>query len=139
MQTITLPGLIDIHVHLRTPGQEYKEDFTTGTKAAIAGGFTTVFDMPNNKLPITTEERLDEKINLAKNNIHSDIGFYFGSLGDNLDQFEKVSNKVWGLKLYLNETTGNFLISKEKLEGIFIAWQKAIELNPKSSALKPLS
>jgi dihydroorotase len=56
---ITLPGLIDPHVHLRTPGQEYKEDFTTGTAAAIAGGFTTVLDMPNNLNPITTVSRLE--------------------------------------------------------------------------------
>ncbi len=124
MSLITLPGLIDIHVHLRTPGQEEKEDFSTGTKAAIAGGFATVFDMPNNKVPITTSERLDEKIGLAQNNIYADLGFYFGSLGDNLDEFEKVQNKVSGMKLYLNETTGNFLIDKEKLAEIFVAWSK---------------
>jgi dihydroorotase len=46
--TITLPGLIDPHVHLRDPGQTDKEDFLTGTSAALAGGFTTVMDMPNN-------------------------------------------------------------------------------------------
>lgn len=128
MKTIILPGLIDIHVHLRTPGQTEKEDFTTGTKAAIAGGFTTVFDMPNNKIPITTVERLNEKKELAKGHVYSDIGFYFGSLGDNLDEFAKVANDIYGLKLYLNETTGNFLISKEKLEEIFVAWKKATSL-----------
>src|SRR4051812_43128430 len=99
MSTITLPGLIDIHVHLRSPGQEEKEDFTSGTKAAIAGGFTTVFDMPNNKIPITTAERLHEKIGLAREKIFSDIGFYFGSLGDNLDQFQQVKDEVCGIKL----------------------------------------
>ncbi len=125
--TITLPGLIDIHVHLRTPGQEEKEDLTTGTKAAIAGGFTTVFDMPNNKVPITTLKRLEEKIQLAQNNIYSDIGFYFGTLGDNLDEFRHIAKHVYGLKLYLNETTGNFLISKAKLQEIFEAWKKATD------------
>src|SRR3990167_1374142 len=110
MKTITLPGLIDLHVHLRTPGQTHKEDFTTGTKAAIAGGFTAVFDMPNNANPITTLERLNEKIALAsqglalrsytlkreasRSGIYADIGFYFGSLGDNLDEFKRVSNLV---------------------------------------------
>ena len=53
---VTLPGLIDIHVHLRDLGQEEKEDFYTGTAAALAGGFTTVIDMPNNVDPITTED-----------------------------------------------------------------------------------
>ena len=124
MNIIRLPGLIDIHVHLRTPGQTHKENFSTGTKAAIAGGFTTIFDMPNNKIPITTAARLERKIRTAKNKIYSDVGFYFGSLGDNLTEFERVANKVYGLKLYLNETTGNFLISKDRLTDIFKAWKK---------------
>src|SRR5581483_11060084 len=89
-----------------------------------AGGFTTVFDMPNNKIPITTKERLDEKIKIAREKTVCDLGLYFGSLGDNLDEFEKVKDSVWALKLYLNETTGNFLISKERLGEIFSAWKK---------------
>lgn len=128
---ITLPGLIDIHVHLRTPGQSEKEDFLTGTKAAIAGGFVTVLDMPNNKEPITTKEKLEQKIELARKNAVCDIGFYFGSLGDNLAEFKKVTaghperserSLVFGLKLYLNPTTGNFLIDEEKLIKIYQAW-----------------
>lgn len=119
---LTLPGLIDIHVHLRTPGQEHKEDFLTGTQAALAGGFTTVLDMPNNKIPITTQALLQQKIDLAKQNIVCDLGFYFGSLGDNLEEFEKVQDKVFGIKLYLNVTTGNFLIDEEKLTKIYGAW-----------------
>lgn len=125
MSKLTLPGLIDAHVHLRTPGQENKEDFYTGTVAAIAGGFTKIFDMPNNKIPITTVKRLEEKIKIAKNQIVCDLGFYFGSLGDNLEEFKFAGKKVFGLKLYLNETTGNFLINKEKLEQIIKAWAKA--------------
>lgn len=124
MAIITLPGLIDLHVHLRTPGQEYKEDFYTGTQAALAGGFTTIIDMPNNKVPITTEERLKEKIRIAKKDTVNNLGFYFGSLGDNLAEFKKVKDRVMGLKLYLNETTGNFLIGKKELADIFVAWHK---------------
>lgn len=119
---ITIPGLVDIHTHLRTPGQTQKEDFLTGTSAAIAGGFTTILDMPNNKLPIISETLLDEKIEIARAQSVSDIGFYFGSLGDNLSEFEIVKNKVFGIKLYLNETTGNFLINEETLGRIFDAW-----------------
>lgn len=122
---LTLPGLIDIHVHLRTPGQENKEDFLTGTKAALAGGFTTVLDMPNNKFPITTKELLQEKIGLAKANTVCDIGFYFGSLGDNLEEFEKVKDMVFGLKLYLNMTTGGYIIDEEKLNAIYKKWNIA--------------
>lgn len=119
---LTLPGLIDPHVHFRTPGQEHKEDFLTGTKAALAGGFTTVIDMPNNNVPITTFDRLRAKKELAKKEIVCDTGMYFGSLGDNLGEFEKVKGHVKGLKLYLNETTGNFLITQDALKKIFTAW-----------------
>lgn len=124
MSKITLPGLIDPHVHLRDPGQIHKEDFYTGTCAALAGGYTTIIDMPNNKVPITNSKRLNEKIKVAKEKIVCDVGFYFGSLGDNLDEFPKIINKVMGLKLYLNQTTGNFIIDKNMLKKIFIAWKK---------------
>lgn len=119
---ITIPGLIDIHVHLRTPGQTHKEDFQTGSMAAIAGGFTTVIDMPNNKVPITTLPLLNEKMKIASTETLTDIGFYFGSLGDNLSEFDEVKDKVFGIKLYLNETTGNFLITEDTLSKIYDAW-----------------
>ena len=90
MTLIRLPGLIDPHVHLRDPGQTDKEDFLTGTRAALHGGYTTIIDMPNNKNPITTQERLDEKVKSAKQKIVCDVGFYFGTLGGNLDEFDKV-------------------------------------------------
>ncbi len=120
---ITLPGLIDPHVHLRTPGQEHKEDFRTGSEAALAGGFTYILDMPNNKEPIVTADRLNAKIAIAEEKAKCAIGFYFGSLGDNFDEFPKVYDKVFGLKLYLNETTGNFLINTKKMRAIFEAWE----------------
>lgn len=121
-KTITLPGLIDPHVHLRDPGQTHKEDFLSGTSAALAGGFTTVLDMPNNAEPITTLERLEAKLASARAQVVSDIGFYFGTLGDNFDEFPKVVDKVKGLKIYLNVTTGNFIIDKAKLLDIYKAW-----------------
>jgi dihydroorotase-like cyclic amidohydrolase len=119
---ITLPGLVDPHVHLRDPGQTDKEDFYTGTSAALAGGFTTVMDMPNNAEPITTLQRLEAKQAIAAQKTVSDIGFHFGTLGDNFDEFEKVIDKVTGLKIYLNITTGGFIIDKDKLKAIYEAW-----------------
>lgn len=124
IENITLPGLIDIHVHLRDPGQTQKEDFLTGTSAALAGGFTTVVDMPNNAEPIFSIEKLQEKINIAKQKAVSDIGFYFGSQGDNLDQFDEAAVYALGLKLYLNQTTGNFLMDPMHLQKIYKAWPK---------------
>ncbi len=120
--TITLPGLIDPHVHLRDPGQTHKEDFLSGTSAALAGGFTTVLDMPNNSVPITTLDLLEAKIAGAKSQVVCDIGFHFGTLGDNFEEFPKVINKVTGLKIYLNVTTGGFIIDKAKLLDIYRAW-----------------
>lgn len=121
---IKLPGLIDIHVHLRDPGQTDKEDFTTGTSAALAGGFTTVVDMPNNAQPITTLERLQEKRSIAKEKAVSDIGFHYGSLGDNLDTFEEAAKHSIGLKLYLNNTTGGYLLDAKHLREIYAAWPR---------------
>ena len=123
-QKLILPGLIDPHVHLRDPGQTQKEDFYTGTCAALAGGFTTILDMPNNLTPITTAERLDEKIKIAKGKIVCDVGFHFGSMGDNVDEFKEVGQKVIGLKLYLSLTTGGFVIPKGKVEKVFRVWSK---------------
>lgn len=119
---IKLPGLIDIHVHLRDPGQTYKEDFFTGTSAALAGGFTTIIDMPNNIQPLVSLKVLNEKIKSAMAKAVCDIGFYFGSRGDNIIQFEKIKDKVFGLKLYLNQTTGNLLIDKKNILKVYKAW-----------------
>lgn len=121
---LKLPGLIDPHVHLRDIGQEDKEDFYTGTQAALAGGYTTLLDMPNNLTPITTFERIQDKIKVARDKILCDVGFHFGSMGDNIQEFEKTKNLTVGLKLFLNETTGNYLLNEEKLEEIFRAWPK---------------
>jgi len=120
---IKLPGLIDIHVHFRDPGETHKEDFFTGTLAAISGGFTTVIDMPNNKKPIITLEALKEKIKIANKKVVGDIGFYAGSLGNDLEELMKMEPYVFGLKIYLNKTTGNYLIDIAKLEKIFDAWK----------------
>ncbi len=124
MSLARLPGLVDIHVHLRDPGQTHKEDFFTGTSAALAGGYTHVFDMPNNAEPIVTLNRLERKITSAKAQVVSNIGFHFGSLGDNFDEFEKVKDQVFGLKLYLNMTTGGFIINPDAMEEICKHWPK---------------
>lgn len=122
---IKLPGLIDSHVHLREPGATQKEDFETGTKAAIAGGYTAVLDMPNNPIPTVTPEALQEKMDLAKGRIYADVGFHFGASPGSVQYFTEVQDKVFGLKLYMNHTTGELLIEDEKvLEQVFSSWTK---------------
>ena len=96
---IRLPGMVDMHVHLREPGFSYKEDWATGTSAAIAGGVVAVVDMPNTNPPTITLERLEEKKKIAKEKALCDYGFYFGSDGNNLAEFNKVYDRVLGLKL----------------------------------------
>jgi len=121
-----ISGLIDVHVHLREPGATQKEDFYTGSRAAIAGGFTFILDMPNNTIPILTKELLQEKIILAKQKALCDVGFYFGTNGKNTEEFEKVSEmpEVFGLKLYCNHTTGEMLVENPVfLDAIFADWK----------------
>lgn len=108
---LILPGLIDPHVHLREPGAEHKEDFYTGTRAAIAGGFTTVLDMPNNPKPTITAERLKEKKELAKKKAVCDVGFHFGATKDNFEEIKKANPD--SLKMYLGETTGDLLLADQ--------------------------
>ncbi len=124
-KSIKLPGLIDPHVHLREPGATQKEDFETGTKAAIAGGFTLVLDMPNNPAPTVTPKALQEKKKLAAGRIYTDIGFYFGASKESIQYFSKVQDEVFGLKLYMNHTTGELLIEDNQILGqIFSSWTK---------------
>ncbi|MDO8573351.1 MAG: amidohydrolase family protein [Candidatus Daviesbacteria bacterium] len=122
---IKLPGLIDVHVHLREPGATQKEDFQTGTRAAIAGGYTAVLDMPNNPIATVTPQALQEKINLATGKIYCDVGFNFGAGSKSVQYFPEVVDKVFGLKVYMNQTTGDLLIEDEiALEAVFSGWPK---------------
>src|ERR1043165_66949 len=76
---IKLPGLIDPHVHLREPGATYKEDWDSGTSAALAGGFTMVLAMPNTKPPIFDAETLDLALRAARQKAHCDYAQYLGA------------------------------------------------------------
>jgi carbamoyl-phosphate synthase/aspartate carbamoyltransferase/dihydroorotase len=137
---LVLPGLVDIHVHLRDPGQTHKEDFSSGTAAALAGGFTTVVDMPNNAVPVTDEAVLDQKLGIAASRVVCDTGVYFGSLGDNLDLFPLVQDRVRGLKLYLNHTTGGYLLDTGHLVKIFDAWRspKPVLVHAEADVIGPV-
>ncbi|MEM3786659.1 MAG: amidohydrolase family protein, partial [Nitrososphaeria archaeon] len=73
---LILPGLVDAHTHLRDSRISYKEDFVSGTSAAVAGGFTAVLDMPNTEPPVTNSERLKNRMASAEKRIFCDVGFY---------------------------------------------------------------
>jgi len=100
-----MPGVIDAHVHFRTPGYERKEDFRTGSMAALAGGVTTVFDMPNTKPRTNTVKAFEEKREIIKHDALVNYGLFFEATPDNLDEVKKVKGAI-GLKVYMAETTG---------------------------------
>jgi dihydroorotase (multifunctional complex type) len=107
---LILPGLIDPHVHLREPGGEHKEDFTSGTRAALAGGFTTVLTMPNTSPPLTDGETLAQVRALAKSKAVCDVGFFVGATADNAEGVAELE-AVAGLKLYMGSSTGSLLVA----------------------------
>jgi dihydroorotase-like cyclic amidohydrolase len=101
-----LPGLIDVHVHLRDPGSTHKEDFSTGTAAALAGGVVAVLDMPNNTPPTVDGQRLREKAQIASKKTHCDFGLYLGATEDNAGDGATLSHRVAGLKIYMGQSYG---------------------------------
>ena len=126
---LRLPGLIDVHVHLREPGGEQKEDFETGTKAAVAGGYTQILDMPNNIPPTTTPQALDDKIARTKGRIWCDLGFNFGATRQSANYFKNIYQKAFGLKVYMNQTTGPLLIDKfADQDFIFKFWPSSLPI-----------
>ncbi|WP_297432270.1 dihydroorotase family protein [uncultured Cetobacterium sp.] len=116
-----LPGVIDVHTHMRDPGLSYKEDFETGSKACAKGGVTTFIDMPNTVPNTTTKEILDAKESNSKNKSYVDYGFHFGgSKLDNSEEIKKVRDRVASTKIFLNMSTGDMLVEEEKvLENLF--------------------
>ncbi len=101
-----LPGLIDAHVHLREPGGTHKEDLSTGTAAALAGGFTQVLDMPNNTPPAIDAATLHDKRALAQGRVYCDVGFYLGASSSGPLPGPDVAAISAGLKVYLDSTFG---------------------------------
>jgi len=109
---VALPGMVDPHVHFRDPGQTQKEDFYSGSASALAGGTTTVLDMPNNAPPVCSLAQLKEKVAIAKKKAVCDYGLYFGATPQNQAvAAEAVKDPaVFALKVYLGSSTGDLLV-----------------------------
>ena len=116
-----LPGVIDDHVHFREPGLTDKADIESESRAAAAGGVTTVFDMPNTVPQTTTLEALEEKYQLAATKCHVNFAFFFGATNDNTPLFTQLDpHCIPGIKLFMGSSTGNMLVDRrEALERIF--------------------
>jgi dihydroorotase len=112
---LILPTGIDIHVHFRDPGLTHKEDFSTGSKAALFGGLSCVFDMPNTVPQTTTLQNLFDKISLAEKKSYIDFGIFAGISNNNIDIIKNLSDRSSGFKIYLGSTTNSLKFDKKNL------------------------
>jgi dihydroorotase len=111
-----IPGVIDTQVHFREPGMEHKEDLESGTRAAIAGGVTTILEMPNTRPTTTSEDTLRDKLKRAEGRAWCDYGFFIGAATDNIDQLQFLENLpgVPGVKIFVGSSTGSLLVQDEE-------------------------
>ncbi len=107
---LKLPGLTDVHVHLREPGATHKEDFDSGTAAALAGGVTTVLAMPNTQPPLVDAPSFEMALEAARHKARCDYGIYLGAGLDNAQSLPALAEQAAGLKLYLDATFGPLLL-----------------------------
>ncbi len=108
-----LPGVIDDHVHFREPGLTHKADLLTESRAAVAGGVTSVMDMPNTQPLTTTLSALEQKLSLMNEKCIVNHSCYFGATNDNYTDFHKLDRRrVCGIKLFMGSSTGNMLVDK---------------------------
>jgi dihydroorotase len=116
-----LPGMIDCHVHCREPGLEQKADLHSETRAAVAGGVTSIMEMPNTKPAAVTNEILEQKFALAATRCVANYSFHLGASNSNLDELLAMDpKKVCGVKLFMGASTGNLLVDRaQQLEDIF--------------------
>lgn len=124
-----LPGFIDVHVHLRDPGATHKEDFTSGTAAALAGGVTMVLAMPNTSPSIIDKESFELVKDIAKMKALCDYGIYVGASSDNFGKISELAADAAALKMYLNQTFSTLQLTD------MTVWRKHLKLWPKGAPI----
>jgi dihydroorotase len=124
-----LPGLIDAHVHLRDPGAPEVETLATGTRAAVLGGLTAVFDMPNTSPSITDRERLDWKRGYLEGRAWCDVGLYVGASKKNIAELAELelAENVCAIKVFAGSSTGDLLVEDDaSLEAVMRSGRRRI-------------
>ena len=122
---LRLPGLVDVHTHLRVPGGEHKEDFASGTAAALAGGFTCILAMPNTSPPLATPEVLRDTRLLAQRSVRCDVGLFAGASPERIDSLPALAPYAVALKIYLNDTFGPLRVDDlPTLRACFALWPR---------------
>lgn len=125
MADLILPGLIDVHTHLRVPGGEHKEDFSTGTAAALAGGVTMVLAMPNTTPPLTTADALLLAHEQARKTARCDLGLFAGASPQDVEELPALAPHAAALKIYLNDTFGKLRVEDvPTLRACFQKWPR---------------
>jgi dihydroorotase len=110
-----LPGVIDSQVHFREPGPTHKEDLETGSRAAVLGGVTCVFEMPNTKPETTSEAALADKLSRARHRMHCDFAFWVGGTRENaadVGELERLPGAA-GIKVFMGSSTGDLLVEDD--------------------------
>src|SRR5918994_4810229 len=111
-----LPGVVDSQVHFREPGLEHKEDLETGSRAAVLGGVTAVFEMPNTNPLTTSEAALADKVRRATSRMHCDFAFWVGGTRDNagdVGELERLPGAA-GIKVFMGSSTGDLLVEDDE-------------------------
>ncbi len=129
---LVLPGCIDTQTHFREPGSTDTEDLHSGSRAAIVGGITAVFEMPNTNPPTSNKKEFQRKLDLAKNRMYCNYAFYFGATADNADDLADLKNLegCCGIKLFAGSSTGNLLVAKETdIEKVFKNSSKVVAVH----------
>ena len=125
MTLIRLPGLIDVHTHLRVPGGEHKEDFATGTAAALAGGITMVLAMPNTSPPLCDPDVLQATRQTAAQDARADVGLFAGACPALIHRLPELAPHTVALKIYLNDTFGQLRVDDvPTLRACFRDWPR---------------
>jgi len=135
---IVLPGCIDTQTHFREPGSTDTEDLNSGSRAAIVGGITAVFEMPNTNPPTSTKKEFQRKLDLAKNRMYCNYAFYFGATADNANELSDLKNLegCCGIKLFAGSSTGNLLVADEKdIETVFQNSSKVVAVHSEDEAI----
>ena len=110
-----LPGVIDTQVHFREPGMEWKEDLETGSRGAVLGGVTAVFEMPNTRPTTTDAAALQDKLDRAKGRMHCEHAFYVGATHENASELGELEHQpgCCGVKVFMGASTGDLLVADD--------------------------
>ncbi len=127
-----LPGIIDTQVHFREPGLSHKEDIYSGTNAALLGGVTTIFEMPNTSPATINKKELNKKLKIAKKSSWVNYSFFIGACKENISELSKLEKLPGcaGIKIFMGSSTGTLLVSEEEdLEKALKACKRRVALH----------